>query len=156
MAIARWKPEREVSGWAPYRDLVNMQKEIGRVFDSLFSDYDTESSFVAQWAPRVDVMERKDAFVIKAELPGVDKSNVKITVQDSVLTIRGEKKQEKEENDLNVHRVERSYGTFERSFSLPTTVKSDKIDASFRDGVLTVTMPKVEEAKPKEIEVKVS
>ncbi len=156
MAIARWKPEREVAAWTPFRDLVNMQKEIGRVFDSLFTDYDTESSFVAQWAPRVDVMEHKDAFVIKAELPGVEKNNVKITLQENLLTIRGEKKQEKEEKDMNVHRVERAYGAFERSFSLPTTVKSDKIDASFRDGVLTVTLPKVEEAKPKEIEVKVS
>ncbi len=156
MAIARWKPEREVSSWSPYRDLLNMQREIGRVFDNLFSDYDSESSFVAQWVPRVDVVENKDAFMIKAELPGIDKSNVKITLHDNILTIRGDKKQENEEKGINVHRIERSFGTFERAFSLPTTVKSDKIDASFKDGVLTITLPKVEEAKPKEIEVKVS
>ncbi len=156
MAIARWKPEREVAEWTPLRDLFNMQREIGRVFDSLFSDFKGENSFVAEWAPRVDVMEHKDSYLIKAELPGVDKGDVKITVQENVLTIRGEKKQEKEEKELNMHRIERSYGSFERAFSLPANVKSEKIDASFRDGVLTVTLPKVEEAKPKEIEVKVS
>lgn len=156
MAITRWKPEREVSVWSPYRDLVNMQREIGRVFDSLFTDNDTEGAYVAQWAPRVDVMENKDSYMIKAELPGVDKGNVKIVLQDNVLTIKGEKKEEKEEKDLNLHRVERTFGTFERAFSLPANVKSDKIDASFKDGILTVTLPKVEEAKPKEIEVKVS
>jgi HSP20 family protein len=156
MAISRWKPETEVTGWTPFRDLFNMQREIGRVFDSLFPEYNSESSIAAQWAPRVDVLEQKESFQIKAELPGVNKSDVKITVHDSVLTIRGEKKQEKEEKDANSHRVERSFGIFERSFSLPTTIKSDKIDASFRDGVLTITLPKVEEAKPKEIEVRLS
>lgn len=156
MAITRWKPEHEVPTWSPFRDLVNMQREIGRVFDSLFSDYDTEGALAAQWAPRVDVLENKDAFVIKAELPGVDKNNVKITLHDNILTIRGEKKQEKEEKDADMHRIERSFGAFERAFSLPTTVKNEKIDASFKDGVLMITLPKVEEAKPKEIEVKVS
>ncbi len=155
MALTRWKPEREVTSWSPMRDLLNMQHEIGRVFDSLFSDYDS-GSFVSQWAPRIDVMEHGDAYVIKAELPGVSKNDVKITLQDNVLTLRGEKKQEKEEKDLNFYRVERAYGTFERSFTLPTGVKNDRIDATYRDGVLTITLPKVEEAKPKEIEVKVS
>lgn len=156
MAITRWKPESELSSWSPFRDLFNMQREIGHVFDSLFPDYSTESAFTAQWAPRVDVMEQKDAYLIKAELPGVNKGDVKITVHDNVLTVRGEKKQEKEEKDTNMHRIERSFGLFERSFSLPATVKSDKIDASFKDGILAITLPKVEEAKPKEIEVKVS
>lgn len=156
MAITRWKPERELSTWSPFRDLLNMQKELGRVFDGLFTDYDTEGSFAATWAPRVDVVERKDSYVIKAELPGVDKNDVKITLQENVLTIRGEKKQEKEEKDSNMHRIERSYGAFERSFSLPTNVKGEKIDASYKDGILAITLPKVEEAKPKEIEVKVS
>jgi HSP20 family protein len=156
MAISRWKPEREFSSWSPFRDLVNMQREIGRVFDGLLPEYDTDNMVVAQWAPRVDVSESKDAYVIKAELPGVSKSDVKITLHDNVLTIKGEKKEEKEEKDVNVHRIERSFGMFERAFSLPLTVKSDKIDASFKDGVLTVTLPKAEEAKPKEIEVRVS
>ncbi|MCL5266803.1 MAG: Hsp20/alpha crystallin family protein [Bacteroidetes bacterium] len=155
MALTRWKPERELSTWSPFRDLVNMQREIGRVFDNLFSD--TEGNLiVSDWAPRVDVMEHQDSYTIKAELPGVSKNDVKITLHENVLSIRGEKKQEKEEKDANFHRVERSYGVFERQFALPTGVKSDKIDASYKDGILTITLPKVEEAKPKEIEVKVS
>ncbi len=107
MAISRWKPEREFSSWSPFRDLVNMQREIGRVFDGLLPEYDTDNMVVAQWAPRVDVSESKDAYVIKAELPGVSKSDVKITLHDNVLTIKGEKKEEKEEKDVNVHRIER-------------------------------------------------
>lgn len=156
MAITRWKPEREVGDWSPFRDLLNMQRDLGRVFDGLFTDYDSEGSFAAAWAPRVDVVEHKDSYSIKAELPGVDKNDVKITLQENVLTIKGEKKQEKEQNGSNVHRVERAYGAFERSFSLPSNVKGDKIDASYKDGVLVVTLPKVEEAKPREIQVKVS
>lgn len=156
MAIARWKPDYELSSWSPFRDLVNVQREIGRVFDGLFPEYENENAYVTNWAPRVDVSENKDAYMIKAELPGVDKSDVKITLHDNVLTVKGEKKQEKEEKDVNLHRVERSFGLFQRSFSLPQTVKSDKIDASFKDGVLVITLPKAEEAKPREIEVKVS
>ena len=155
MALTRWKPERELSTWSPFGDLVNMQRELGRVFDNLFSDAKGDV-FVADWAPRVDVMEQKDSYIIKAEMPGVNKDDVRITLHENVLSIRGEKKQEKEEKDVNYHRIERSYGTFERQFALPTGVKSDKIDASYKDGILTVTLPKVEEAKPKEIEVKVS
>lgn len=156
MAITRWNPERGVSSWSPFRDLVNMEREIGRVFNGLFPEYDAENAVMAQWAPRVDVSESKDAYLIKAELPGVSKNDVKITLHDNVLTIKGEKKEEKEEKDVNVHRIERSYGVFERAFSLPLTVKSEKIDASFKDGVLSIILPKAEEAKPKEIEVKVS
>jgi HSP20 family protein len=90
------------------------------------------------------------------ELPGVNKDEVKITLESNILTIRGEKKQEKETKKENYHRIERSYGSFERSFTLPTSVKSDKIDAAYNNGVLQITLPKVEEAKPKQIEVKVN
>lgn len=102
----------------------------------------------------VDVVENNEAYVIKAELPGISKNDVKITLHENVLTIKGEKKQEKEEKDRNFHRVERSYGSFERSFTLPSGVKDDKIEAAYKDGILTITLPKAEEAKPKEIEVK--
>jgi len=156
MALIRFKPEREISTWSPFRDLVNMQREVGRLFDGLFADFDGDGNSLTPWSPRADVAENNDAYVIKAELPGVNKNDVKITVRENILTIKGEKKQEKEEKDHNFHRVERSYGSFERSFSLPTGVKSDKIDAAYKDGVLTMTLPKAEEAKPKEIEVKVA
>ena len=156
MALIRWRPQSEVNSWTPLRDLFNMQREIGRVFEGLFSESDSISPEVSLWLPRVDVTENKESYVIKAELPGVNKENVKITLHDGVLTLKGEKKQEKEEKDTNYHRVERSYGSFERSFTLPTGVRSEKIDASFKDGVLSITLPKAEESKPKEIEVKLS
>jgi HSP20 family protein len=107
------------------------------------------------WTPAVDVAEHEDAYQVKVELPGVSKDDVKITMQDNILTIRGEKKQEKESKNSNYHRVERSYGSFQRSFTLPTSVKHDKIEASYNDGILTIALPKAEEAKPKQIEVKV-
>lgn len=155
MAIVRWKPERELEAWSPFRDLMNIQREIGRVFDSLFGDVDG-GRMAMEWSPRVDVLENNDSYILRAELPGVNKNDVKITLRDNILTIKGEKKQEKEEKDASFHRTERVYGSFERSFTLPSGVKSDKIDATYKDGVLTITLPKVEEAKPKEIEVKVS
>ena len=105
--------------------------------------------------PAVDIAEQENEYEVKVELPGVSKEDVKISLESNILTIKGEKKEEKEEKKTNLHRVERSYGMFQRSFTLPTTVKSDKIDATFSDGVLTITLPKVEEAKPKQIEVKV-
>lgn len=154
MALIRFKPEREISTWTPFRDLVNMQREVGRVFDSLFADVDGDGNYMASWSPRADVIENNEAYVIKTELPGVDKNDVKITLHENVLTFKGEKKQEKEENGKNFHRIERSYGGFERSFTLPAGVKNDKIDASYKDGILTITLPKAEQAKPKEIEVK--
>ena len=154
MALIRFRPESEVSTWSPFKDLVNMQREVGRLFDGLFSDLDGDGNSVASWSPRADVIENGESYVIKAELPGVGKNDVKITLRENVLTIKGEKKEEKEEKDHNYHRIERPYGSFERSFSLPSNVKHDKIDAAFKDGVLIVTLPKAEEAKPKEIEVK--
>ena len=154
MALIRFEPEREISAWTPFRDMVNMQREVGHLFDSLFADVDGGGNFVASWSPRADVIENNEAYIIKAELPGVNKNDVKITLRENVLTIKGEKKQEKEENGKNFHRVERSYGSFERSFALPAEVKDDKIDAAYKDGILTITLPKAEETKPKEIEVK--
>jgi HSP20 family protein len=107
------------------------------------------------WTPAVDITEKDDEYLVKVELPGVEKNDVQITLESNILTVKGEKKQEKEEKGENYHRMERSYGSFQRSFTLPTTVKSDKIDASFKDGVLSIRLPKSEEAKPKLIEVKV-
>ena len=104
--------------------------------------------------PVVDVVEHKDEYIVRLELPGVNKNDVKITVQNDVLTIRGEKRQGKESKDQNYQRLERAYGSFQRSFTLPSSVHSDKIDASYSDGILSIVLPKAEEAKLKEIEVK--
>lgn len=109
----------------------------------------------ADWAPRADITETDDAFSITAEVPGIKRDNVKINIEDHVLSIHGENKQEKEEKGKKFHRIERFYGSFNRSFSLPENVNEDKIDAIFKDGVLTLTIPKTEVKKPKAIEIKV-
>ena len=103
----------------------------------------------------MDVAERENEFVVKMELPGLSKEDVKLTIQDNMLTIRGEKKMEGEENASDYHRVERSYGSFQRCFTLGQAVKADKVDASFKDGILTITVPKAEEVKQKQIDIKV-
>ena len=108
-----------------------------------------------EWFPSLDVSETKNDFVVKAELPGIDPKDIDISLTDGMLTIRGEKKQEREEKEENYHLIERNYGTFSRSVSLSRDVKPDKINASYKDGVLRVVLPKSEEAKKKEIKIKV-
>jgi HSP20 family protein len=147
MAITRWRP---------FRDVVSIQDEMNRLFDDFFGRPLVKTEWTeGVWTPIVDVSEDKDNVVIKAEMPGMKKEDVRISVQDNVVTLKGEKKQEKEEKDKNYHRIERSYGSFCRSFQLPTVVKTDKIKASYKDGVLSVTLPKTEEVKPKEIPINI-
>jgi HSP20 family protein len=147
MAIARWRP---------MRDMVRFQDEMNRLFDDFFAPPMNRPEWTdGMWNPSVDVSETKDSVVIKAEIPGMTKDDVKISIQDNTITLKGEKKQEKEEKDANYHRIERSYGSFCRSFTLPTAVKADKIKATYKDGILNVTLPKTEEVKPKEIPISI-
>jgi HSP20 family protein len=147
MAITRWRP---------FRDMVSIQDEMNKLFDDFFGRPLVRTEWTeGVWTPSVDVSEDKDNVIIKAEMPGMNKDDVKISVQDGVITLRGEKKQETEEKDKNYHRIERSYGSFCRSFQLPTTVKTEKIKASYKEGVLSVTLPKTEEVKPKEIPISI-
>ena len=154
MAIVRWNPVRDLPPFPG--DILGIQREINQMFDSFLRGETGESAQAhSSWKPAVDIVEHDDAYIAKVELPGVRKEDVKITMQDDVLTIRGEKHQEKKENkNANFHRIERFYGSFQRSFTLPTSVRNENIDAEFSNGILTVRMPKAEEAKPKEIEVK--
>lgn len=115
-----------------------------------------EAISVAEWAPLVDITEDAKEYLIKAELPEIKKEEVKLTVQDNVLSISGERKYEKEEKDKKYHRVERAYGSFLRSFTLPEDADGTKVSAEYKDGILTVHLPKSEKVKPKSIEVKVS
>ena len=148
MAIVRWEP---------YRDLVSAQRDFDRLFREAFSPMHGETEVSTRsWAPPVDIYETEDAIVLKAELPGIDPKDVEVRVEDNNLYLKGERKYEKEVNEQNYHRVERSYGTFARSFSLPNSISADKVKAEFRDGMLTLTMPKREEAKPKTIKIDVS
>jgi len=136
--------------------ILSVQREINNLFDTFFRGSVEDSGLITTaWNPAVDITEHDNAFTVKVELPGVSRDDVRITIQDNILTIRGEKKQEKETKGTNVHRTERSYGVFQRSFSLPYSVSADAIEAKYADGVLTINLPKAEEAKRKEIEVRV-
>ncbi|MHC4270384.1 MAG: Hsp20/alpha crystallin family protein [Planctomycetota bacterium] len=141
MAIVKWDPWREI--------------------DDMFDRYTRARSgsqevvTTGDWTPRVDIAESDKEFVIKAEIPEVKKEDVKVTVVNGVLTIRGERKQEKEEKGKKFHRIERSYGSFTRSFTLPDNIDETKIKASFNDGMLNLKIQKTEEVKPKAIDVKV-
>ena len=155
MAIVRWSPARELMP-ALSEEMFVMRRQINRMFDNLFRGEAPESADLPSiWNPSVDIAERESEYVVKVELPGVSKDDVRITLEDALLTIRGEKKQEKESKEASYHRMERSYGSFQRSFTLPASVKADRIEASYRDGILTVTLPKADEARRKQIEVRV-
>ena len=142
--------------WKPFRDLAAMQEEMNRLFDRFFGRFSERREFdEGMWSPFVDISETKDDLVITAEIPGMNKDDIKISINDNILCLKGEKKQDKKVEEENYHRVERSYGTFHRSFTLPATVQQDQVKATYRDGILRVTLPKAEEAKPKEIAIEV-
>src|SRR5690348_3836112 len=139
-------------------DASSLERQISRFFDQALGNLDWQSpdSVAAAWVPPVDVFEQPDAIRIVAEVPGVKPEDVKISLENNVLTIHGTKQQVAEERAERVHRYERTYGTFERSFTLPATVDAGSIKASYEHGVLTVTLPKAEKAKPRQIEVQVA
>jgi len=138
----------------PWKGMDVLRHEMDRVFDRFFEPRWEEFESGGQWAPKVDISETKDAVVVKAEIPGVEQKDINVSLQDQVPTIRGEKHQEKEEKDEKYHRVERSWGAFARAFRMPAAVAGDKVTATFRDGTLTVTLPKAPEAKGTTIPVK--
>lgn len=136
--------------WTPWQELENMNRQISHLLDD--NPFGTASE-AGQWAPRVDIRETDDALLVQAELPGIDKKDVHLEVKDDVLTLSGERRYEKDVKEENVHRVERAYGSFSRSFSLPGNVDASKVNASMKDGVLEVHLPKRESAKPKAIAI---
>jgi len=143
--------------WDPFRELEDMSERLNRVFNrpAARSANGKETITVADWIPTVDIAETETEYQIKAELPEVRKEDVKVTVEDGVLTIQGERRHEAEEKGKKFHRVERSYGSFVRSFTLPDHVDDAKVKAEYKDGVLHLHLPKSEKAKPKAIDVKV-
>ena len=145
MALVKWDPWREIDDlFHRYTRAVGMPRTGNQA-----------SMEPGDWSPQVDIAETDKEFVIKAEIPEVKKEDVKVTVENGVLTIRGERKQETEEKGKKFHRIERHYGSFTRSFTLPDNVDAANIKASFKDGMLGLTIQKTAEAKPKSIEVKV-
>ncbi|MDO8444510.1 MAG: Hsp20/alpha crystallin family protein [Deltaproteobacteria bacterium] len=143
--------------WDPFRDIITLRERMDRMFEDSLSRFriPEEATMPTFWSPSVDIYETDENIVLKAELPGVDKKEVSVEVKDNTLILKGERKREKEVKEENYHRVERSFGTFMRSFSLPVTVKQDQVKAKFKDGVLEVTLPKAEEAKHKQVKVEV-
>ena len=143
--------------WDPFRELEDVSDRLNQMFhrSAPARTNGKETMVVADWAPSVDVSETEGEYQIKAEIPDVKKEDVKVTLEDGVLTIQGERKQEKEMKGKRYHRVERSYGRFVRSFTLPDVIDEEKVKAEFKDGILNLALPKSEKAKPKAIEVKV-
>jgi HSP20 family protein len=141
-----------ITRWDPFRDLLNLQNEMTRVFGRAYGE-DAEGTR-ASWAPPIDIYETPEAYKVVAELPGFDPGEVDVTVNDGTLTIKGERKFYSETNEENFHRIERRFGAFQRLVSLPQQVQADKVEAAFDKGVLTVSIPKAELAKPRKIEIK--
>ena len=146
---------KTITRWEPFRGVNTLQDQFNRLFNDVFDRKGEESSLTA-WAPAVDIYETELELVVKADLPEVDPKDLEIRVENNILTIRGERKFEKKVNEDNYLRVERAYGSFARSFTLANTVNSDAIKADYQNGVLTLTIPKREEAKPKQIKVNVN
>jgi HSP20 family protein len=150
----------QIVNWDPFQELENMHRRLSSLMSdngrSRRSGNGRESMMVSEWAPVVDISEDEKSYVIKAELPEVKKEDVHVTVENGVLTLSGERKFEKEEKGRKHHRIERSYGTFVRSFALPDNIDATKVNATYKDGLLTVSVAKSENAKPKQIEVKVA
>lgn len=144
--------------WDPFKELEDVSNRLNRIFGQppARTEPGNEMLSMPDWAPSVDISETDTAYLVKAEIPGVKKEDVKVTIQDGMLTIQGERKQEKEEKGKKFHRIERCYGSFMRSFRVPDDADEGKVKAEFKDGMLNVTLNKSEKARPKAINVSVS
>jgi len=155
MTLVRWTPARELASFPG--DILSMQREINRLFNGFFRGglHDDEMPSSESWWPAADVAENDTEYDVKMELPGVKKSDVQITLHDNVLTVRGEKKEESGGKGATTLRTERTTGSFQRSFTFSSALRSDGIEATYTDGILSIRLPKAEEAKPRQIEVTV-
>ena len=153
--LTRWNPFR-TSSWDPFKDLEDFEQRLSSVFGRGVAKPNGEEAIsIADWAPLVDIIEDDKEFLVKAELPGLKVEEIKVTVEEGVLTISGERKVEKEEKNKKYHRVERAYGKFERSFTLPDKADGARANAEFKEGVLQVHLPKTEKPAGKALEVKI-
>jgi HSP20 family protein len=152
MAMERWRPFGTMERWEPFRNLADIQGEVNRLFDT-FTGRGVAGPTARTWAPAVDMWETKDDLVLSVELPGVREKEVSVSITGDLLSVKGQRRWEHEAKDENVLHVERMYGAFERLVQLPFAVQSDKVRATYRDGLLEITLPKAEEVKPKEIKI---
>lgn len=145
----------DLTEWRPFREVSRLRREMDRLWEDFFGPGRRALQPMTEtWMPAIDVSESGDKITVKAEVPGMEAKDIEISMVGDTLTVKGEKKSEKEEKAENYHMMERSYGSFVRSFRLPAPVNADKIEANYKNGVLTITCPKKEEVKPKAIEIK--
>ena len=152
MTLVRWEPRTTRSPW---RGMWNLQHRMNSMFDDMFETNGDEDATIIRWRPAVDISETENEFTVSAELPGMTKENIELTIKDDVLTLKGEKKLAEEKKDGDVYLSERCFGSFQRSFNLTNRVDANKVKAEFNNGILTIHMPKLEEAKPKAVEIAV-
>ncbi len=138
--------------WRPFRELTSFRGEVDRLFEELWGRWPQRAT-EGEWAPSLDISETKDKVLVKVELPGVDPKDIDVTLRGDLLTIKGERKQEKEEKEENYHRIERVYGSFCRALRLPAEAEYEKVNATYKDGVLKLEIPKKEEAKTRKIAI---
>jgi len=143
-----------ISRWEPFRGISTLQEQVNRLFENSFNG--RSDSSLASWAPAVDVHETENELVVTADIPGMNEKDIDVRVENNMLTISGERKTESNVKDDNYLRVERTYGSFSRSFSLPNTVNTEGIAAEYNNGVLSVRLPKREETKPRQVKVNVA
>jgi len=145
----------DIMRWDPFKELSTLRDQIDRLFDSFFGRVPSIIEKETAWVPAINLEETDDSYVVQAELPGLKKNEIKVSITEDSVTISGERKIEKEEKGKTFHRVEMSYGKFQRTLSLPGEIMPDKAKASYKDGILTIKLPKSEKAKVKEIEVEI-
>jgi HSP20 family protein len=140
--------------WDPFRDLITLREKMNRLFEDAFTSRGEEKDLVSSgWTPAVDIFETENELILTAEVPGIDEKDIEIKIEDNTLSLKGERKFEKETKEENYHRIERAYGSFYRSFTLPNYIDQDRIHAEHENGVLRITMPKKSELKPRKVKI---
>ena len=153
--LTRWQ-RPEAAAWPGFGRLGSLRDEIERLFEAPLAELARSNQLLSGWTPALDVFEDKDNLFVKAELPGMKREDIEVSLHDGSLSISGERKSEKKYEEAEVYRTERFVGKFQRTVTLPSPVAADKVKAQYKDGILTITLPKTEEAKPKQIDVSVS
>ncbi len=154
-SLTRWQ-KPGFSGWSGLEHLTDLRDEIDRLFEAPLAQLAQSSQWLSGWSPTMDLFEDKDGFYVHVELPGMKKEDIELSLHEGCLSISGERKLDKASEETDLYRAERFFGRFQRTVSLPAQVAADKVRAQYKDGILTVTLPKAEEAKPKQIEVSVN
>ncbi len=154
-SLTRWQ-RPELTTWPGFGRLTDLRDDIDRLFESPFGGLGRTSQWLSGWTPALDLYEDKDNLFVKMELPGMKREDIEVSLHEGSLSISGERQSEQKHQEAEVYRAERFFGRFQRTVTLPTPVAADKVKAEYRDGILTITLPKTEEAKPKHIDVNVS